>query len=86
MDPQYLGPHWHTLGGTPWFFTIVPSFYKDNTKPRHTILDQAITIKILNILGRTHNFVVPQFIAFTTKTRSIPNIGNTFIYKNEERT
>ena len=56
-------------------------------KPRGTILAQAISVKILTILGRTHSLVEPPSIVFTylIKIWSITNKGNTFIYKNQER-
>ena len=56
-------------------------------KPHGTILAQAISVKILNILGRTDSLVEPPSIVFTylIKIWSIINKGNTFIYKNQER-
>ena len=75
-------------GGTPCFLQAY--FHPINVipKPRHTILAQAISVKILTILGRTHNLVVPPSITFThlIKTWSITNKGNAFIYNNQKRT
>ena len=85
-----MNPHniWNHIGGTSCFLRTYLHPIKVIPKPCDMILAQAISVKILIILGRTHSLVVPSSILFThvIKTWSITNKGNIFIYKNQERT